>query len=169
MLDRLCKITPSAQLTVQSILRSRNKNNKWSKNFDDRLHHGGGIFHRKKLTWQSTASATSQSECWSTACGEIQMVLGGVWKILVSSHSKVPLPLEDLDPIYYIVPWDHVSPHPKWLSRLVQPFLHGSVVTDRLTNKQTDQPIDHVTQSVTIGCIYYVLVRSTVMLPNNNL
>jgi len=57
--------------------------NKWSKNSDDSPHRRG-IFHWENLMWNITASVAGQSECWSTAGGEIptygplEMVLGGV-------------------------------------------------------------------------------------------
>ena len=57
--------------------------NKWSKNSDKRPHRRG-IFHWENLMWHITASVPGQSECRSTACGEIpmsgplEMVLGGV-------------------------------------------------------------------------------------------
>ena len=72
------------------------------------------------------------------------------------------------------LPWQrpsaHVDPHlthdsfgrsepmTQTASRLVQPFLQGSLVC------QTDIPTDHATGWVTIGRI----VRSTAMWPNNN-
>jgi len=48
-------------------------------------------------------------------------------------------------------------------SRLVQPFLQGSLVWQ--TDRQTDRPTDHATQSVTIGRITYIVWA---MRPNNN-
>ena len=45
-------------------------------------------------------------------------------------------------------------------SRLGHPFLQSSLLW------QTHRPTDHATQSVTIGCIYYVCI--TAMQPNNN-
>jgi len=54
-------------------------------------------------------------------------------------------------------------------ARSVQPFLQGSLVwhrpTDRQIQRQTDRPTDHATRSVTIGRIY---VGSTAMRPNNS-
>jgi len=47
-------------------------------------------------------------------------------------------------------------------SRSLQLFLRGSLVWQ--TDRQTDQPSDHATRSVTIGRIY---VGSTAMRPKN--
>ena len=49
----------------------------------------------------------------------------------LSPTSKVPLPVDDLDPILYKVPWDHNSASEtasQSASQSVQPFLQSSVV-----------------------------------------
>jgi len=59
-----------------------------------------------------------------------------------------------------MVPWAHPSPQPKWhLDR----FSHFCRAHNR--DRQTNQPSDHATPSVTIGHTY---VHSTAMWPNKN-
>jgi len=39
---------------------------------------------------------------------------------------NLPLPAENLDPVYYMVAWAYTSQPPKTASRSVEPFLNGS-------------------------------------------
>jgi len=112
--------------------------NKWSKNYDKRPHHRG-IIQLENLMCHSTASAVSQSECWSTACGE-NLTSGPTgngsrvcWKILISSPRKCPFPWRDLDPYLTYSSLDPPESISKTSSRLVQPILQGSwsLQTDR--------------------------------------
>jgi len=79
---------------------------------------------------------------------------GKVWIYLQpaapSPTSKLPFPIRDLEPIYYMVSWAHPSPQPNGISTQVQPFF-----------AELTSVTDHGTRSVTIG-------RSTAMWPNNN-
>jgi len=72
--------------------------------------------------------------------------------------SKLPLPMGHLDPHLIHGSLGLPKSSTQTASRLVQPFLQGSLVW------QTDRPTDHATWSVTIGCIY---VRSTAMWSHN--
>jgi len=64
------------------------------------------------------------------------------------SHSKLPILVGDPDPNLIhgsAGPPDSTS---QTASRSVEPFLHGS---HSVRDRQTDQPTDHTTRSVTIG------------------
>jgi len=76
---------------------------------------------------------------------------------------SLPLPMGDLNPHLIHGPLGPPKSSTQTASRLVQPFLQGSLVwqTDRPTDRQTD----HATRSLTIDRIY---VRSTAMRSNNN-
>jgi len=76
--------------------------------------------------------------------------------------SKLLLPMGDVDPHLIHNSLGPSESSTQTTSRSLQPFLHGSLQTDR---RQTDRQTDHAPRSVTIGRIY---VRSTAMRPNNN-
>ena len=106
-----------------------------------------GDFIGKNLMSHSTASVTSQSERWSTACSEIQMsgplgtVLGSIWKNPNVIPSIVLLPIGDMDSIKTVL-WAQPSPHPKWHLDRLSRFCtaHGCYrQTVRETNWQTTQ------------------------------
>jgi len=63
--------------------------------------------------------------------------------------SKWPIPVGDLDPIKYMIPWAHPSPKPK---RHLDWFCRFAGLTT-VTQRQTDRPTDHATRSVTVGRI----------------
>jgi len=65
------------------------------------------------------------------------------------SPLTLPLHMEDLDPIKYMVPWDHPSPQ---LKQHLNRFSCFCRVHYR--DRQTDRLADHATRSVTIGRIY---------------
>ena len=83
--------------------------------------------------------------------------LGGVRE---NASSKVPLTVGDLDPIYYVFPWTHPSPHSKRCLNGLAVFAGLTVVTERST--------DHGTPSVTtIDRITYI-ASAAMQLNNNN-
>jgi len=99
---------------------------KWLKNCDDRSHRRG-IFHRENLMWHSTASATGQSERWSTACGKIPTSLPSKMSRIVGRPGPCLI---------------HSSLGPPestslTASRSVQRFCRADRQTDRLTDRQT--------------------------------
>jgi len=118
----------------------------------------GGIFHWENLTWHSNASAASQLECWSTACGEIPTsgplgtVLGGMWENPDVIPSKVPLPTGHLDA--HII-HSFLGPPESTPKQCLDQFSHccrahgRSGQTERLTDRQTD----HATPSAAIGAV----------------
>jgi len=70
------------------------KCNKWSKNFDERLHNREGIFNGENL-WHSAAG---QLVWWLTACGEnltsgpLGTAIGGLWeKCGRHRHNSCPI------------------------------------------------------------------------------
>jgi len=127
-------------------LTTAKQQEKWSKDFDKRPHCRGGIFHPENLIWHLTGSVASQSERWSTACGEILMVrpLGMVLGSMRENPDVTPLKSAPFHggirtPIQYTVPWAHLSPHPKWhldqFSRFRRAHVHY-----RQTNQQKNRP-----------------------------
>jgi len=80
--------------------------------------------------------------------------------------SKLPLPMGDMDPILYMVPWANPSPQPKRHLERCSRFVGLTSVTDqqtdrptdRQTDRQTNRPTDHATRSVTIGRIHVYIV-----------
>jgi len=78
------------------------------------------------------------------------------------SLQNCPFPWGDLDPHLTCNSLGLSEPTTQTASQSVQPFLQGSLVWQRPTDRQTD----HTTwQQATIGCIY---VRSTAIWPNNS-
>ena len=73
-------------------------------------------------------------------------------------RSKLPLPMGDLDPIYYMVLWAYPSPQPERHLDRFSRFCRAHC--DRQTDRQTDRPSDLANRSVTIGRIY---VRSRLL------
>ena len=115
----------------------RHKSNKWTKSFENRL----GTFHCKNLMRHSTAFASSQVECQSTACMEIpkqehwERCLAACWKILTSSLKSAPSP-RGSGPHLTHGSLDSPEPTFQTASWLVQPFLQG--LWSLQNNRQTD-------------------------------
>ena len=102
--NRYCD-SAKTTLMCQSMTSSETSALVWqvSKNVDKRLHCQGGEFSLTNWMWHSIASAASQPEYWSTACGEIPtsgplgMVLNGVRENPDVIPSKVPPADGDLE------------------------------------------------------------------------
>jgi len=119
--NRYCD-SAKTTLMCQSMTSSETSDLVWqvSKNVDKRLHCQGGEFSLTNWMWHSIASAASQPEYWSTACGEIPtsgplgMVLDGV------RENPDVIPLKSA-PCRWgsgtssnTAPWAHPSSNPKW-------------------------------------------------------
>jgi len=128
-----------------------------------------GTFHWQNLMWHSTASVAGQLEHWLTAwCREIPTSglratgnsgwrhVGKSWHYL---GEKCPSLRVILTPIWCTVLWTH-QVHIQMASRLVWPFLHGSL------SLQTDRPTDRPRYTV---CNNRPHLASAAMRPNKAL
>ena len=93
-----------------------------------------GIFHSEKFNSTAVAADHSVGTLVNSLRGYPDVMDGNGADVI---SSKVPLPVEDLDPsVTWMVPWSYSSPHPKrHLSRFSR-FCRLTVVT----NRQTDRP-----------------------------
>ena len=93
--------------------------NKRSQDFDERPHCRGGIFHRgcKCDTGQSgatqSAAAVALMPLLFFCCVHSIAVTHNAFQ-WAGQPQKLPIPLGDLDPTYYIVPWAHPIGIPRW-------------------------------------------------------